>query len=50
MPVPNLAMQLALGEQSMLVLEGQHVLPKVLEAQNFEFQFPHLKEALEDLL
>lgn len=50
MPVPSFAMQLALGEQSMLVLEGQHVLPTVLEAQNFEFQFPHLKEALEDLL
>lgn len=50
MPVPSFAMQLALGEQSMLVLEGQHVLPTVLETQNFEFQFPHLKEALEDLL
>lgn len=50
MPVPSFAMQLALGEQSMLVLEGQHVLPQVLEDQNFEFQFPHLKEALENLL
>ena len=50
MPVPSFAMQLALGEQSMLVLKGQHVLPTVLETQNFEFQFLHLKEALEDLI
>ena len=50
MPVPSFAMQFALGEQSMLVLEGQHVCPSVLEEQHFEFQFPHLKEALEDLL
>lgn len=50
MPVPSFAMQLALGEQSMLVLEGQHVCPSVLETQKFEFQFPYLKEALENLL
>ncbi|MFJ7953805.1 TIGR01777 family oxidoreductase [Lysinibacillus sp. NPDC096418] len=50
MPIPSLAMQLALGEQSMLVLEGQYVLPQVLENLNFEFHFPQLKEALEDLL
>ena len=50
MPVPSFAMRLALGEQSMLVLEGQHVLPTVLETHNFEFKFPHLKEALENLL
>lgn len=50
MPVPSFAMRLALGEQSMLVLEGQHVLPTVLEKQNFEFNYPYLKEALENLL
>jgi uncharacterized protein (TIGR01777 family) len=50
MPVPSFAMRLALGEQSMLVLEGQHVLPTVLETQNFEFNYPYLKEALENLL
>ena len=50
LPVPSMAMRIALGEQSMLVLEGQHVLPTVLQAQNFEFKFPHLKEALENLL
>ncbi|MGE7843348.1 TIGR01777 family oxidoreductase [Lysinibacillus sp. NPDC093712] len=50
MPVPSFAMRLALGEQSMLVLEGQHVIPTVLETQNFEFKYPYLKEALEILL
>ncbi|MFJ8520160.1 TIGR01777 family oxidoreductase [Lysinibacillus xylanilyticus] len=50
MPVPSFVMRLALGEQSMLVLEGQHVLPSVLEKHHFTFKFPHLKEALQDLL
>lgn len=50
MPVPSFVMRLALGEQSMLVLEGQHVLPTVLEKHHFTFKFPHLKEALQDLL
>ncbi|MGE7111584.1 TIGR01777 family oxidoreductase [Lysinibacillus sp. NPDC047702] len=49
MPVPSIAMRLALGEQSVLVLEGQHVLPAVLEEQHFTFNYPHLKEALQDL-
>ena len=49
MPVPSIAMRLALGEQSVLVLEGQHVLPAVLEKQHFTFNYPHLKEALQDL-
>jgi len=48
--VPSMAMRLALGEQSVLVLEGQHVLPAVLEKQHFTFNYPHLKEALQDLL
>lgn len=50
MPVPSMVMRLALGEQSVLVLEGQHVLPSVLEKQHFTFNYPHLKEALQDLL
>ncbi|MGE7092328.1 TIGR01777 family oxidoreductase [Lysinibacillus sp. NPDC048646] len=50
LPVPSFAMRVALGEQSVLVLEGQHVLSTVLEKHHFEFKFPHLKEALEDLL
>lgn len=50
MPVPSVAMRLMLGEQSTLVLEGQHVLPTVLEKRHFTFNFPHLNDALKDLL
>ncbi|KPN95744.1 TIGR01777 family oxidoreductase [Lysinibacillus sp. ZYM-1] len=50
MPVPSFAMRLALGEQSSLVLEGQHVLPTVLEKYHFTFKYPNLTQALEDLL
>lgn len=50
MPVPSFAIRLALGEQSTLVLEGQHVQPAMLEKHHFTFKYPHLTEALEDLL
>ncbi|MGE7953840.1 TIGR01777 family oxidoreductase [Lysinibacillus xylanilyticus] len=50
MPVPSIAMRLVLGEQSTLVLEGQHVLPTVLEKHHFTFNFPYLNDALKDLL
>lgn len=50
LPVPSFAIRLALGEQSTLVLEGQHVRPAVLEKHHFTFKYPHLTEALEDLL
>ncbi|WP_462413295.1 TIGR01777 family oxidoreductase [Neobacillus sp. Marseille-QA0830] len=50
LPVPSFAMKLALGQKSALVLEGQHVAPKVLMDAGFEFKFPSLSRALEDLL
>ncbi|WP_397540009.1 TIGR01777 family oxidoreductase [Rummeliibacillus pycnus] len=49
-PVPALLMKLALGKKSQLVLEGQQVLPKVLLTSNFQFQYPTLYSALENLL
>jgi Predicted nucleoside-diphosphate sugar epimerase len=39
-----------LGEQSQLILNGQLVQPAALLQQGFEFKFPTLKEALQDLL
>ena len=50
LPVPSFAMKLALGQKSALVLEGQHVVPEVLTINDFEFSFPSLQSALEDLL
>lgn len=50
LPVPAFALKIALGEKSKLVLEGQHVQPKVLLEEGFTFQFPILKAALNDLL
>ena len=48
-PVPSLAMKLALGEKSTLVLEGQNVLPEVLIENGFEFSFPSVETALKNL-
>lgn len=49
-PTPSFLMRLVLGQKSKLVLEGQHVLPKVLVEAGFEFQFPTLRLALGNLL
>ncbi|MFC5602517.1 TIGR01777 family oxidoreductase [Sporosarcina koreensis] len=49
-PTPALAMKLALGQKSKLVLEGQKVLPEVLLENGFTFEFPELESALRDLL
>ena len=50
LPVPSFAMKWVLGQKSKLVLEGQKVVPKVLREEEFEFLFPKLDLALEDLL
>ncbi|MEH6996171.1 TIGR01777 family oxidoreductase [Neobacillus drentensis] len=50
LPVPSFAMKMVLGQKSALVLEGQHVIPQVLQENGFEFIFPTLRLALEDLL
>lgn len=49
-PAPSFAMKLALGKKSALVLTGQHVTPEKLLENNFEFSFPTLESALENLL
>jgi uncharacterized protein len=48
--LPGFAMKFALGEVAMMVLEGQRVLPKRLLELGFQFSFPTLTGALEDLL
>jgi uncharacterized protein (TIGR01777 family) len=49
-PTPGFALQLALGEMGTLVLKGQRVLPARLLAEGFLFEYPHLKDALVNLL
>ena len=49
LPLPAFAMRLALGEASTLLLEGQRVLPQKLQAAGFEFRFPTIDVAMQDL-
>jgi uncharacterized protein (TIGR01777 family) len=48
--VPEFALQILLGEMSMLILEGQKVLPTIALQTNYNFQFPSLKDALANTL
>lgn len=48
--VPPFFLKKLLGEMSILVLEGQNVLPTKLKEEGFTFSFPTLKEALQNIL
>ncbi|ALS22436.1 TIGR01777 family oxidoreductase [Paenibacillus naphthalenovorans] len=49
-PLPSFVLKLMFGEMSMLLLEGQRVIPDVAINQGFQFHFPVLEMALKDLL
>lgn len=49
-PVPSFALKLILGEMSILVLEGQRVLPEKAMQHGFTFAYPNLEEALSTIL
>jgi uncharacterized protein (TIGR01777 family) len=47
---PALALKLAMGELADVLLASQRAVPERLLASGFDFQFPRLKGALEDLI
>lgn len=49
-PVPAFILKTLFGEMSVILLEGQKVLPKEFLKSDYHFQFPILKEALENVL
>jgi len=48
--LPAFVLRWMWGEQSQLVLNGQYVVSKALQEVGFEFHYPTLKMALEDIL
>lgn len=49
-PVPAVLFRVLFGEMSMLLLEGQRVLPKKLQEHGFQFNYPSLEQALSALV
>jgi NAD dependent epimerase/dehydratase family enzyme len=50
LPTPSWALRLALGEMSVLVLEGRQARPSRLLEAGYRFRFGELEPALRDLL
>ncbi|HRN49854.1 MAG TPA: TIGR01777 family oxidoreductase [Anaerolineales bacterium] len=50
LPAPRFALELALGEVSTVVLDGQRAVPMRLLQSGFNFTYPELGPALQDLL
>jgi uncharacterized protein (TIGR01777 family) len=48
-PAPSFVLKLLFGEMSVLVLEGQRVLPQVLIKHDYAFQYKELEAALSQL-
>ena len=48
--VPPIALKMLYGEGASLILSGQEVIPRNLQALGYSFRFPQIQEALEDLL
>ncbi|QRN96102.1 TIGR01777 family oxidoreductase [Archangium violaceum] len=50
LPVPSLALKVAFGEMSRVVLGGQRVLPRLALESGYRFQHPELPETLRSLV
>lgn len=49
-PVPAFAIQGLLAEGAQTVLNGQRVLPKKTQEAGYQFQHPHIQEAIRSIL
>ncbi|WP_416149021.1 TIGR01777 family oxidoreductase [Salipaludibacillus sp. HK11] len=49
-PVPSTILHIVLGEMSLLLLEGQKVIPAKLHESGYIFSYPQLQDALTDLV
>ncbi len=49
-PVPAFVLKIMFGEMSTVILEGQNAVAKRLQAMGFEFLYPKIDAALENLL
>jgi uncharacterized protein (TIGR01777 family) len=49
LPIPAFLLKFVLGEKSILILEGQQVVPDNLIKQGFKFKYPETVSALQDL-
>lgn len=49
-PVPGFGLKLLFGEMSQILLEGQRAVPKKLQFAGYEFKYPNLDDALEDVI
>ena len=49
-PVPSFFLRIAMGESSVIALEGSRVSSEKIVSQGFTFKFPRLEEALADVL
>ncbi len=50
LPVPAFALEALLGDGAKVVLEGQQVIPKRTLESGFEYQYPQLQSALQQIL
>ncbi|XP_078446207.1 NAD(P)-binding Rossmann-fold superfamily protein [Wolffia australiana] len=50
LPVPDFALKAMLGEGSIIVLEGQKVLPLKAKELGFSFKYPYIRDALRAIM
>ena len=50
LPVPGFMLKLALGEFGSILLEGQRVIPQKLLKSGFQFRYPKIEQAMEQII